>query len=189
MQKIILASSSPRRKELLEKIGLKFEIVPSDFEEDMNQKMSPNELAKTLAFGKAESVAKNSPDSVVIGADTIVVLAEKVLGKPHTAERAREMLRLLSGKQHSVITGFAIIDTGTGKKFSSAVETKVFFKNLSEKEIEKYIQTGEPLVMAGAYAIQSGAALFVEKIEGDYYNVVGLPILALYNALKDFGVY
>jgi len=188
MRKIILASQSPRRKQLLEQIGLKFEIDPSNYEEDMSLKMEPNKLAEFLSLGKAKDVARRHKDSIIISADTIVAIDGEVFGKPKTSERAKYMLQKLSGRGHSVITGFAIIDTETGKEISKSVETKVYFKNLSEKEIDAYIATGEPLDRGGGYAIQGLAALFVEKIEGDYFNIVGLPILALTTELKNFGI-
>jgi len=183
-----LASQSPRRKQLLEQIGLKFEIDPSNYEEDMSLKMEPNKLAEFLSLGKAKDVARRHKDSIIISADTIVAIDGEVFGKPKTSERAKYMLQKLSGRGHSVITGFAIIDTETGKEISKSVETKVYFKNLSEKEIDAYIATGEPLDRGGGYAIQGLAALFVEKIEGDYFNIVGLPILALTTELKNFGI-
>ena len=188
MKKIILASQSPRRKQLLEKIGLKFEIYPSNYEEDMSLKMEPNKLAEYLSLGKAKDVAQKHKDSIIISADTIVAIDGEVFGKPRTSEKAKYMLQKFSGKAHSVITGFTIIDTETNKQITKSVETKVYFKNLPEKEIDAYIATEEPLEKGGGYAIQGLAALFVEKIEGDYFNIVGLPILALTTELKNFGI-
>lgn len=188
MKKIILASQSPRRKQLLEQIGLKFEIDPSNYEEDMTLKMTPTKLAEHLSLGKAEDVAKRHGDSIIISADTIVAVNEEVFGKPKTPEKAKYMLRKLSGRVHSVITGFTIIDTETNKQIIKSVETKVYFKKLSEKEIDAYIATGEPLDKGGSYAIQGKAALFVKKIEGDYFNIVGLPILAITSELKNLGI-
>ena len=188
MKKIILASQSPRRKDLLKQIGLEFEIDPSNYEEDMTLKMEPNKLAEFLSLGKAKDVAKRHKDAIIISADTIVAISGEVFGKPKTPERAKYMLEKFSGNAHSVITGFTIIDTETNKQISKSVETKVYFKNLSEQEIKAYIATGEPLDKGGGYAIQGLAALFVEKIEGDYFNIVGLPILALTTELKDFGI-
>lgn len=188
MKKIILASSSPRRKDLLNQIGLSFEIDPSNYSEDMSLEMEPLELAKYLSLGKAKDVAQRHKDSIVIGADTFCTLNGELLGKPGTAENSKKMLQKLSGNAHSVITGFTIIDTETNKQISKAVETKVYFKNLSEKEIDAYVATGEPLDKGGGYAIQGLASLFVKKIEGDYFNIVGLPILPLAEQLKFFGV-
>ena len=188
MKTIILASQSPRRKHLLQQIGLEFEIDPSDYEEDMSLKMKPNKLAEFLSLGKAKDVAQRHKDSIIISADTIVAIDEQVFGKPKTPERAKYMLKKLSGKVHSVITGFTIIDTETQKQISKSVETKVYFKNLCEQEIDTYIASKEPLDKGGGYAIQGMGALFVERIEGDYFNIVGLPILALTTELKNFNV-
>jgi len=188
MKKIILASQSPRRKQLLEQVGLKFEIDSSNYEEDMTLKMDPKKLVEHLSLGKAMDVAERHDDAIIISADTIVALDGEVFGKPKTAEGAKQMLRKFSGKAHVVLTGFTIIDTGTNKQISKSVETKVYFKNLSEKEIDAYVATGEPLDKGGGYAIQGLAALFVEKIEGDYFNIVGLPILPLSKELKNFSV-
>ncbi len=188
MKKIILASSSPRRKDLLKQISLEFEVDPSNYEEDMTLKMEPRKLAEYLSLGKAEDVAKKHKNSIIISADTIVAIDGEVFGKPKTAERAKYMLQKLSGKVHSVITGFAIIDTESGKQISKSVETKVYFKNISEEEIDSYIAIGEPLDKGGGYAIQGIGALFVEKIEGDYFNIVGLPIGAVVEELKNFEI-
>ena len=190
MRKIILASSSPRRKELLRQIGLDFEIDPSKYEEDMTLKMAPTKLAEHLSLGKAQDVAKKYGDAIVIGADTIIALGKTVFGKPKTPERAREMLKNISGKVHLVITGFTIIDTKTGKTITISVKTKVYFKKLSQQEIDAYVVTGEPLDKGGAYAIQMIGGIFVEKVEGDFFNIVGLPIFELAAELKklDIGI-
>jgi len=188
MKTIILASQSPRRKDLLKQIGLEFEIDPSNYEEDMSLKMEPRKLAEFLSLGKAKDVAQRHKDSIIISADTIVAIDGEVFGKPKTPERAKYMLQKLSGKVHSVITGFTIIDAETQKQILKSVETKVYFKDLSEQEMDAYIASGEPLDKGGGYAIQGMAALFVEKIEGDYFNIVGLPILALTTELKKFSV-
>lgn len=188
MKKIILASRSPRRKQLLEQIGLEFEIDPSDYHEDMSLKMPPRKLAEYLSLGKAEDAAKRHKDSIIISADTFCVLNGKIMGKPHTKENARKMLKEFSGKAHSVITGFTIIDTQTNKRISKSAETKIYFKKLSEEEINNYIETGEPLEFAGAYAIQHLGGLFVKKIDGDYSNIIGIPLLPLTEELKKFGI-
>jgi septum formation protein len=189
MQKIVLASGSPRRKELLEKIGLNFLVDPSNYEEVLDQTIGPLELVKRLSFGKASDVAKRHPDSLIIGADSVVAVDNITLGKPHSKEKAIEMLSKLSGKTHSAISGFTIIDTKTGKTVSEAVETKIFFRKLNPDEIEKYVATGEPLDKAGAYAIQGKGALLVDKIEGDFYNIVGLPLGRVVKVLNNsFGV-
>jgi len=188
MKPIILASQSPRRKQLLEQISLKFEIDPSNYEEDMSLKMEPGKLAEFLSLGKAKDVAQRHKDSIIISADTIVAVDDEVFGKPKTPEKAKYMLQKLSGRAHSVITGFTIIDTETNKQVSKSVETKVYFKEISEEEMDAYIATGEPMDKGGGYAIQGLAALFVEKIEGDYFNIVGLPIIALAEELISFGI-
>lgn len=188
MKKIILASASPRRQKLLANIGLKFEVEPSYLEEAIAPGLSPGEAAKSLSLAKAKLVAKNHPDALVIAADTFGVLKGKLLGKPHTPAEARQMLQTLSGKSHSVITGFTIIDTQTNRVVSKAVETKVYIKKLTPDEIDAYVRSGEPLDKAGAYAIQGLGSVVVEKIEGDYFNVIGLPLSALAESLKEFGV-
>jgi septum formation protein len=188
MRQIVLASSSPRRKELLEKFGLCFTVDAGSFREDLSQGMEPHKLAREISLGKADSVAWKYPDAVVIGVDTFGILGNRILGKPETEDEARAMLSAISDRSHLVITGFTVIDTASGKIVSHSVETKVYMRQLSPQEIESYIKTGEPLGKAGGYAIQGLGALFVEKIEGDYLNVVGLPMYALMNTLKEFGI-
>lgn len=188
MRKIVLASASPRRSELLAKTGLKFEVVPGDYEEDMTLKMKPASLAKLLSAGKAESVAGRYKNAIVIGADTFIAHRGHILGKPHTPKRAAAMLRELSGNAHSVVTGFTIIDTKTGRKISRAVESKVHFRKMSRQEIAAYIKTGEPLEKAGAYAVQGLGAMFIKKVEGDFFGIMGLPIYEIVRELKKFGV-
>lgn len=185
-RRIILASTSPRRKELLEKAGLVFEVIGSDYEEDMTLALAPLELAKHLSRGKADAVAKKYPDAIVIGADTFVTYGDMLLGKPHTPERAKEMLGMLSGCMHTVITGFTIINKKNGIRISEAVGSAVFFKGLSGQEINDYVATGEPLDKAGAYTIQGVGKTLVDHIEGDYDNVVGLPVAAVLEVLKHF---
>jgi len=188
MKTIILASASPRRKELLEKIGLRFEVEPSNYEEDMHSGLEPHEFAQKISLEKAKVVASKHKNSIVIAADTFVVFGGKILGKPHTEKEAREMLKAISGKSHSVITGFSIIDTGENKTLSKSVETKIYIRKLTLAKIDAYVKSKEPLDKAGAYAIQGLGAVFVEKIEGDYFNVIGLPLSALTEALKEFGI-
>lgn len=189
MKKIILASSSPRRKELLELTGLGFSVSVSDYEENLNLSLRPRELARFLSRKKAETVADRYKNALIIAADTFIVFKGRALGKPLDEDDAMKMLSDLNGKSHSVITGFTIIDTGSGKRISRSVETKVYFKKLSMVEIKSYIKTGEPLGKAGAYAIQGLGSVFIEKIEGDFFNVVGLPLSTLVESLKRFGVY
>lgn len=188
-RKIILASSSPRRKELMKLIGLKFKVDACNHNEDLNLNLKPHKLARLLSFEKAKSVAGKYKNALIIAADTFIVFKNKFLGKPHTSEEAKKMLILLNGKKHSVITGFTIIDTMTGKKISRSVETEVFFKKLTDEEIDSYVMSGECLDKAGAYAIQEKGAIIVKSIKGDYYNVIGLPLSTLASELKKFGVY
>ena len=188
MKKIILASASRRRKEILGTTGLKFDICASDYEEDLSMKKEPRALARFLSRKKAEDVAHKYKNAIIIAADTFIVFKGKLLGKPHTAKEATKMLTMLNGKAHSVITGFTVLDTGRNKFVSRSIETKVYFKKFTQKEIKAYVSTKEPLDKAGAYAIQGLGAVFVEKIEGDFLNVVGLPLAALAESLKGFGI-
>jgi septum formation protein len=188
MKIIILASASPRRKELLEKIGLKFEVDASGCDEEINAGLDPQEIVRQLSIKKAKSVAARHKNAIVIAADTIGVMGDKILGKPHTEDEACKMLHEISGKSHLVITGFSILDTATNKIVTGIANTRVYIKKLTGQEIDAYVKTGEPLDKAGAYAIQGMGAVIVEKIEGDYYNVMGLPLHALTEALKEFGI-
>lgn len=176
-ENIILASASPRRKELLGVITKDFEIIPSDAEETVPVGILADETAEYLAKIKALSVAQIHPESIVIGADTCVVADGVILGKPKDEDDAREMLKMMSGMTHKVITGCAIVKNGVVNSFS--VTTEVEFYPLSDEEIEKYINTPEPYDKAGGYGIQGKASLFVKGIKGDYFNVVGLPVAEL----------
>ena len=189
MRKIILASASPRRKELLEKIGLKFEVEPSNYAEDMHSRLNPDELARAISLGKARAVASKHKNAIVIAADTFIVFRGKIMGKPNTEAKARKMLMTLKGKSHSVITGFTIMDTEENKVLTKSVETVIHIKKLTPKEIDAYVKSKEPLDKAGAYAIQGLGSVIVERIEGDYFNVMGLPLSALAEGLKEFGVH
>ena len=188
MKKIILASASPRRKEILALTGLRFRVEPSDYEETLDNAIKPHKLAKRLSLEKARAIAGKYRDALIIAADTFIVFRGKLLGKPHTSKEARKILRLLNGKSHSVITGYTMLDTGTGQKITRSVETKVWFKKMSSQELDAYAATGEPIGKAGAYAIQGRGAMIVKKIEGDYLNVVGLPLFDLAESLKKFGI-
>ena len=188
MKQIILASTSPRRKELLSKTGLKFLAVKSGYEEDMTLKMKPNKLVEFLSKNKALAVADKYPESIIISGDTIVAYKEKVLGKPKSKIEAKKFLQMLSGKTHEVITAFTIFDSQTKKVFTKSIPTKITMKKLSDKEIDWYIKTGEPLDKAGAYAIQGLGSMFITKISGDYFATVGLPIYHLVKELKKFGI-
>jgi len=188
MKKIILASTSPRRKEILALTGLRFSVEPSDYEEIFDNAIKPHNLAKRLSLKKARAVAGKYKNALIIAADTFIVFKGKFLGKPHTSKEARNMLAMLNGKSHSVITGYTILDTGTGKKITRSIETKVWLKKMTVQEIGAYAATKEPLDKAGAYAIQGRGAVIVKKIEGDYLNVVGLPLFYLADSLKKFGI-
>jgi septum formation protein len=182
-RKIILASKSKQRKKLLEIIGLDFEIEKSDYIEDMTEKLPARKLAQKLALGKATDVAQKHKNAIIIGADTFVILGKEFLGKPRAPQKAKEMLKKISGKKHKLITGIAIIDTQKNKTFTDYEITEVWFKKMSNKEIEEYIKTGEPLDKAGGYAIQKLGCLFIKKINGGYTNVIGLPINKIYEYL------
>jgi len=187
-QKLLLASSSPRRKQLLEDIGLKFDVLPADIDEDINKGELPEELTLRLAEKKAKTSAKNVKDSWVIGADTIVYIDNRILGKPSDIHEARKMLLLLSGRYHKVVTAFCFFNSATGEIIKRVAESMVKIKNLTDKEIEDYLNTGEPLDKAGAYAVQGIAGFMVEKIEGSYTNVVGLPMEEFQKVLEETGI-
>ncbi len=172
---LILASKSPRRLELLKYITEDFKVMSADVDETLPEGMSPSEAVLYLSEIKARPFA--SKDDIVIGADTVVAIDGKILGKPLDTADSRRMLRLLSGREHSVFTGVTILKGDYTDSFF--VETKVRFFELTDGEIDKYIETGETLDKAGAYGIQSYGALFVESIKGDYFNVVGLPVSAV----------
>lgn len=188
MRKIILASSSPRRKALLVQIGLPFTVEVSDYEEIMDDISDPHELAQRLSFGKAESVARKHSDEIIIGSDTFIVFNDKKLGKPHDVITAKKMLQMISGNKHTVVTGLTVIDTLNKRTITTSVEANVYMKKMSEEEIDRYVATGEPLDKAGAYGIQEKGGVFVEKIEGDYFTIVGLPIPRLIDILKEFSI-
>ncbi len=183
---LILASASPRRRELLSVAGYEFEIMPSGAEE-IEKGIPAKDLAVKNALAKAKDVYKQSPEeSVVIGADTVVCVGETVLGKPKSRDHAREMLLMLSNSEHSVITGFAVV--GKEGEESGFCETVVKFRPLTHMEIDGYVATGECDDKAGAYGIQERASLFVQGISGDYFNVMGLPVADLYPLLAKFGI-
>lgn len=178
---LILASGSPRRKELLSLFRIPFTVVPADVDETMDPANAPCEEVARLSAKKARAV-KREPDDVVIAADTIVVCEGKVLGKPKSEENAYAMLSLLSGRDHQVMTGCTVL---RGEKCETFTEvTDLHFRTLSEREIRAYIASGEPMDKAGAYGIQGGAALFCRRMEGDYYNVMGLPVCRLWQTLQ-----
>jgi len=184
MKKLILASGSPRRKELLELAGVPFEIVVSEIEETIGAYSSPADIVMSLALQKASAVVEHHEDSVVLGADTIVTYESRILGKPKDEAEAKEILQLLSGKTHEVYTGVALISKEKTVTFYE--RTEVTFWELTEEEIDAYIATKEPLDKAGSYGIQGKGSIFVQHIQGDYYSVVGLPIARLVRELKQF---
>ena len=186
--KWILASKSPRRSDLLEKAGLTFSIVPSDFDESSVAMSDPESYVKRLARSKAIDISKKYPDSWVLGADTIVLIDDSILGKPGSKDEARSMLKQLSGKTHQVITGYCLCCQTKNDIISETVKTDVRFKTLSDSEIEWYIQTGEPFDKAGAYAIQGIGTFLVKSINGSYANVVGLPVCEVIEFLINEGV-
>jgi len=187
MRKIILASTSPRRHGLLQQIGLKFEVVPSKYEEDMTLNLSPKKLVKTLAEGKAQEVASRTK-GLIIGVDTFLVYKDKKLGKPKDKKDSIETLKLLSGKTIKVYSGICIIDNIKNKKIVDYEVSKIKLKKLTDKEIQDYVKTGEPSGKAGSIAIQELGAIFVKKINGCYSNIVGLPLHNLYKNLQKFDV-
>lgn len=185
---IVLASASPRRRELLATLQLPFRVMPAPVDEEGVDEPTPQRLVQTLAQVKAEAVAKLHPDALVIGADTVVVLDGRVLGKPASAQEARSMLAALSGKRHQVMTGLSLIHRQSGTRRTEYEMTHVTFAPLSPKAIDRYVNTGEPMDKAGAYGIQGLGATLVQGIEGCYFNVVGLPLYRLARMLAAFGI-
>ncbi|WP_134686065.1 Maf family protein [Brevibacillus migulae] len=185
---VILASSSPRRRELLQGLGIPFTVQSSDVDESTSPDLSPQQIVESLAQRKAREVAKDVNDGLVIGADTIVVLDGKVLGKPRDEADAFQMLQSLQGREHTVYSGVTIVDVKTGREEVSHRSTKVRIRSLTEQEINAYIATKEPMDKAGSYAIQGIGATIVDSIDGDYFTVVGLPLNLLAGMLSRFGV-
>lgn len=182
---LILASQSPRRRELLTQIGLSFDIKPSNFPE-ISSGMPPAELALHNAQGKARDIAKLCPGHLVLGVDTVVSIHDHILGKPLTPDHARAMLQLLSGSTHEVISALCLIDSDTMREETATVSTHISMDHLTPAQIDAYIATGEGEDKAGSYAVQGLAALFINRIDGDYFNVVGLPLNALKNLFDKF---
>jgi len=184
--RVVLASGSPRRHQLLNLIGIEHEVSPANIDETMRPREAPRRHAERLAREKASIVAVRDPDLITIGADTVVVINRKVLGKPADKSDAARMLGMLSGREHTVITAVAV---ARGRKLRSAIEeVRVKFRRLREDEIEAYIATGEPMDKAGAYGIQGFGATIVERIDGDYFAVMGLPLVRLVGLMRDVGV-
>ena len=184
--RVVLASASPRRRELLNLIGIPHDVRPANVDETMRPREAPRRHAERLAREKASAIAVRDPNLITIGADTVVVINRKVLGKPADAEDAARMLGMLSGREHTVITAVAV---SRGRERRSAIEeVRVKVRRLSDEEIEAYIATGEPMDKAGAYGIQGFGATIVERIEGDYFSVMGLPLVRLVGLMRDVGV-
>lgn len=187
--KIILASNSPRRRELLTQIGLTFAVAPADADESVLPGEAPEAYAVRVALDKARIAAERAGEGIVIAADTIVVIGDSILGKPADVRDAERMLMSLAGKEHRVVTALAVIDSASSRRLTRISVTKVWFRDLTVREIAAYVATGEPMDKAGAYGIQERGALLVERIEGCYSNVVGLPLSLLGEMLREFGVY
>ena len=182
----ILASQSPRRRELLSMLGLTFEIITADIDETMDPSLSVEDAVAEVCRKKAEAVGLCHPGRLIVAADTIVVVDDNKLGKPHSEAEAKEMLRSLSGRSHTVMTGFCLWRDGA---YETHVEhTHLRFRELSDGEIDAYVATGSPMDKAGAYGIQDQAAIFVEALDGDYYNVMGLPLCSLTKCLRKWGI-
>lgn len=181
---LILASASPRRKELLHSAGLKFKIVPAHVNEDGIDGETPRQHVLRLALAKAMAVARKQPESFILGADTIVVIDNMILGKPRNKIQARQMLERLSGRVHNVFTGFALIHIDSGRKIRKVVQSAVKFKAISPEEMEWYIACDEPYDKAGGYAVQGRGASFIKNIRGSYTNVMGLPLCEVLEELK-----
>jgi septum formation protein len=185
---IILASTSPRRRELLRQIGIEFTTDPADVDERVLSEERPEDYAVRVAREKAKVVAQRASAALIIAADTIVVLGDTILGKPVDAADAERMLGMLSGRMHRVLTGLVVMDSATGKVLTRLADTRVWFRDLSAEEIHAYVTTREPLDKAGAYGIQDKGALLIRKIEGCYFNVVGLPLALLAEMFAEFGI-
>ena len=187
MKKIILASKSPRRKELLEKCGIPFECMPMNIDESLAEGDTLEEKIRLLSERKADACLQVHPDAVVIGSDTIVTVDEKILGKPHSHEEAYEMLKELSGRTHRVITGLCM--KSAEREYSDVSVSEVTFASLSDEEIHDYIASGECDDKAGSYAIQGLGGRFITHISGDYYAIMGLPLNLVYEELKNIELY
>jgi septum formation protein len=183
----ILASVSPRRKELLSSIGLKFKIIPAHVNEDYLPGESPREHVRRLAQDKAQTIARQNPQAWILGADTIVVIDGLILGKPNNKSQAREMLSRLSGREHKVYTGFSIVRAAARLDRTKVVQSAVQFTNISPDELAWYVNSPEPYDKAGGYAVQGKGAFFIKSIRGSYTNVIGLPLCEVLEALKSLG--
>ena len=185
-QKLILASQSPRRAQLLKLVGFEFDIIPSFIDEEEIEKSDPATRVKALSFAKAKSVAANIEQGIIIGSDTVVVLDRQILGKPKDDLEAKEMLHRLKGRTHLVYTGFALLEKPSNRKIRDYDKTRVHFRDLADWEIDRYVATQNPMDKAGAYGIQDQSAVFADRIEGCFYNVVGFPLSKFYVAMMQF---
>lgn len=188
MQNVILASQSPRRQELLAAMGLEFEVVPSNFDEKLDNSRSPEEVAIELAVGKASQVAEEHPDSIVIGSDTIVTIDGTQLEKPRDTAEAYQILERLSGTYSEVTTSLAVVFKAEDIQLTTVDTTKVYFKPYDHEAVRVYVETGDPLDKAGAFGIQSGAAPLIDRIEGYYDTIIGLPTRELAKLLLEVGI-
>ncbi|MEX0650295.1 MAG: nucleoside triphosphate pyrophosphatase [Candidatus Andersenbacteria bacterium] len=187
-KKLILASTSRSRRTLLERAGVQFEVVPSDYEEDMTLPLEPHEMVKEFSQGKAQAVTKHRPGAIIVGADSVAVLKGKALGKPKDEAEARAMLKRLSGAKFIFLTGFTVINSATGEEITDTEEVAVHIKELSDSEIDTYIASGEPLAgHAGAFAAQGKGAVIIERIEGDVTALMGLPLCRLNTITQKWG--
>ncbi|MBW2039682.1 MAG: septum formation protein Maf [Deltaproteobacteria bacterium] len=187
-KKLILASSSPRRRSLLSSLGFEFGVIPAEVNEIPSSHESPKDFALRVAERKALVIGEKYPQNWIIGADTVVAIGGEILGKPRGKDEAKRMLERLADKEHLVITGYCLLKLADGKRIEGAEETRVKIKSLEEREMDWYINTGEPFDKAGGYAIQGKGAFMVEWIQGSYTNVVGLPLCQLIELLKDLEV-
>lgn len=185
LEPLVLASASPRRSEILRAVGWTFEAQAADIDETMTTDEDPRAYVERLALTKAETVAAGRLFGLVLGADTVVVVDGRVLGKPRGSDEAREMLELLSGREHEVLTGVALVRAESKRAVVAHERTRVRFGVLAPAEIDWYIATGEPVDKAGAYAVQGRASLFIDRIEGDYWNIVGLPVRLVYKLARE----
>jgi septum formation protein len=182
-RRLVLASRSPRRQDLLSRLAVDFDIDPADVDETHPADMPPPASAVLIAERKAEAVAARQPDALVIGADTMVVLDGEILGKPRDPGEARAMLGRMLGRTHTVVTGLAILDTASGTRSTAAEETRVTMRHADSSEIARYVDGGEPMDKAGSYGAQGEGAVFIERVDGCFYNVVGLPLVRLHGLL------
>jgi septum formation protein len=189
MKKLVLASTSPYRRELLERLGLPFEAVAPRFDEQLDQGIAPEELVQTLALGKALSLADDFPNAVIIGSDQVFVAAGEIVGKPGSAEKAFDQLKRMSGASHTFFTGLAVVDTASGVRLTTCVPFTVTLRSLADDEIRNYIRRENPLNCAGSFMIEGLGIALMEKLEGtDFTSLIGLPLVQLITLLRQLGI-